>query len=142
MSDTVRPFTAFLEPGMTVLAAFVDDGGRETQEGDGRVGGYVLAVVDDPDPDTGEVRRAFRVLDFRTSKRRGPVFRVLAEAELDRDTVDTPDSAALRRMRRVLHQWIGDRLVTPTGKFRNPPADTGEYEAEKAIAVLLRAELS
>jgi len=101
---------------------------------EGAVGGIVIYVTEQADPDTGELDRAFVVLDH-TRTRPWLRWSTLPERDIDPHTAQSVDITTL------VHLWrrLGEELAfTDRHKPRRGPATKEEARVADAIRVLVR----
>lgn len=92
--------------------------------GDEPLGGIILEITTDPDPETGDMRRAFRCFDYTA-----PLWQavtVLQESMIDPHSFTAPDWARLRRTYRTLCFEVGKKLGMQ--RKSNPIASRSEIE--------------
>lgn len=103
-----------------------------TRGGEEPLGGIILDITADPDPDTGDIRRAFRCFDYTC-----PIWQavtVLPESMVDPEGFSAPDWARLRRTYRTLCLEVGRKLGLQ--RKSNPIASRSEIELVQIAARL------
>ena len=113
------------EPGAEVWARTEGDLTDIRARGDmDALGGIILEITTDPDPETGDMRRAFRCFDYTV-----PLWQavtVLQESMVDPHSFSAPDWARIRRTYRTLCFEVGKKLGMQ--RKSNPIASRGEIE--------------
>lgn len=100
------------------------------------IGGLVVAVIERPDFDSGEIERGFLVFDHVTTR---PFLRWhnLSEDEVDQETIEALDVSALKKACRRLAEEIG--FTAPFNRRHGQPSP---YEARCAVALATLMEIA
>jgi hypothetical protein len=141
--SVVRPDSVWIAPGYCVATKRAEDGGRQFV--DDAFAGIVLRVRDEDDEETGERRRVFDTLDWRSCggdrDKRQLLIRTIDEAEVDLDKVGPASLRELRNMRRKVMRFVEQRSQRRTSGA-SPASDSVETEAMAAVIVLWHAEVA